>query len=364
MDIYRLDPTTYDSPTLVEGFTSKIWTERYVTPGEFQFQTPKIEEMMAALPIDCLISLRDTEEVMMVDTHLIEEDEDGFDALTVKGVSVDGFFNDRVSSYDFSSTVRPTPDPGGSYAQPQTIIVQLLHYAGVGSTPPAWPALHSGDILPNVSVVDGITTLPGVIYSDGSGNTQERILKLLGQYGWGIRQIRPSSPGNDMVVEIYEGSDLTATVNFHVDRGDVTSPSYLISKRNYKTVAYVYAPIGARAVWLPGTSAFTTGFARRVLYVRADDLTEVPAGGATADSMLDQRGRDELQKYNQTFWFDGEISNLSEYKYKVDYNLGDLVTMRGNYGVSKVMRVNEFIRTEDAKGEESGYPTLVLPDGV
>lgn len=51
------------------------------------------------------------------------------------------------------------------------------------------------------------------------------------------------------------------------------------------------------------------------------------------------------------------VSNKSKYKYGVDYNIGDVVTVNGKYGISKQMRVVEHALTLDENGITS-IPTL------
>jgi hypothetical protein len=48
------------------------------------------------------------------------------------------------------------------------------------------------------------------------------------------------------------------------------------------------------------------------------------------------------------------------YQYRRDYNIGDLVSIDGNFGQTAVMRVIEYAEIEDENGN-SGHPTLALP---
>jgi len=85
------------------------------------------------------------------------------------------------------------------------------------------------------------------------------------------------------------------------------------------------------------------------------DTTETP----WLNAMLVQRGRDELAKNRQVQAFDGELPVDSPYIYEVDYQLGDLVEMRNNDGVTNQMRVTEQIFVSDGQGERT-YPTLTI----
>jgi hypothetical protein len=56
-----------------------------------------------------------------------------------------------------------------------------------------------------------------------------------------------------------------------------------------------------------------------------------------------------------------DASDITRYEYRKDYNVGDLVSLDGNFGQIAVMRVMEYVEIEDENGE-SGHPTLALPD--
>lgn len=75
--------------------------------------------------------------------------------------------------------------------------------------------------------------------------------------------------------------------------------------------------------------------------------------------LLQQRGRDELAKNRAVQAFDGELPSNSPYPYEISYQLGDLIEMRNDDGITNQMRVTEQIFVSDAQGERS-YPTLAI----
>lgn len=87
--------------------------------------------------------------------------------------------------------------------------------------------------------------------------------------------------------------------------------------------------------------------------------TNVPA----IDAALEQRGQEELTKYKPIKAMDGELPTNAKYRYGIDYELGDLVEMRNDDGLTNRMRVTEQIFVDDAQGERS-YPTLALDEFI
>ncbi len=95
MDILRVSRTDFVPNMLIEHCSSKIWTERYQDPGEFELRTSQISQIRKLLPTMSLVSHRETDEVMMVETHSIGRDSAGYPELTVKGRSLDAFGEHR-----------------------------------------------------------------------------------------------------------------------------------------------------------------------------------------------------------------------------------------------------------------------------
>ena len=60
-------------------------------------------------------------------------------------------------------------------------------------------------------------------------------------------------------------------------------------------------------------------------------------------------GKEQLAERATTTSFEGEI-DPTMYRYKVDYNLGDIVTVRNEYGISANARIIEVAETWDSEG--------------
>jgi hypothetical protein len=126
--------------------------------------------------------------------------------------------------------------------------------------------------------------------------------------------------------------------------------SYLFSKKNSANVAYF---VGASAVGkMNEGDSVPTGFDRRVTLVDASQAGAIPQDALQAQVSM------SLAEAHVTAMFDGSINqDISPYIYGVDYNLGDIVRIAGDYGLDQKARVTEYIRSEDNTGVKS-YPTL------
>ena len=61
-------------------------------------------------------------------------------------------------------------------------------------------------------------------------------------------------------------------------------------------------------------------------------------------------GDEKLSEYGTTTTFTGSIEPNVTYIYGTDYNLGDLVTVRNEFGISQAARIMEVVQAWDEQG--------------
>lgn len=328
---------------LIEGWNSLIWTERYSIAGEFELKTARIKETRALLPKRTLLGIRESNHVMIVESHSIE---DGF--LTVKGRTFETFLENRV--------IHAGGDLYSITMSPAMAIADIIYRSIVAS------ASFTQEELPGFDVQSLDDTLPDETFQFKFEEMYAWILKTLQKNHLGLRTVKPTHHTSPMMLEVYNGLDKTDVV-LSSSADHLKGEKYLFTDFGYKDTAYVRTATGVYAVrsplWSPGVGPIPRpgtggGFDWRVLPVDAMDLS-----GSGAD--VTQRGLTELAKFNQKNLFDAELTPFTPYKYGVDYGLGDYISVVADYGVSETMVVSEYIRIQDAEGEKS-YPTLTLLD--
>ena len=392
MDVIRLDDA-YLGDSLVEGYTSMIWTERLLENGEFELKTAEVEATKNLLPEGAHISLLDSYEVMTVETHEISVDSAGNPELTVTGRSFETFLENRVAL--------PT-----TYQQPWAAIKpytlselvsfilwnNLVNATGQDPSRTAWTQDDRTE-LPHVIVTDSTTiTQPSAERWLKEGEMYSQLREFLGLGGLGVRNIRPyhsianavsfdtsatSYRGDvlhmldmdvqDLRLDVYNGLDrrYTQSVNepviFHYDSGHIDNPKYLFSSKELKTMATVSMDTGPVNVYpetgLTPPSVIPEGLDRRILFMDGGSQGTMDPADFLASNV--QKALIELSKHNRQFLFDGAISAVSPYKYGQEYALGDQVSLIAQYGFESSMIVVEYVRTEDHEGDR-GYPTLIL----
>lgn len=360
MDLITLN-SNHQADKLIEGYDSLIWTERFNTIGDFEIQTGDINKFLTLLPEGLPISLRESNQVMVVETHRIVRKKNTGAKLIIKGRSFESILDRRVAVKSMTT--------GGEWVVNAKIPSDVAHY--IIAQICVNGILDAGDIFPSAQVqfptpADYLTsTGPTRAFTVPRGNLLDAVINLLHTEAkfdasttpdtpavvpHGIRAIRPSSSGTAVAIEIYTGTDRTATVYFDATRDLLDDGEYLFSKVGSATDAYILG--NGASIKMSKTSTAKTGLDRRVILV---DGTQAPGTGTDA---LKAHGETSLAEARETAMFDGSINqDVSPYAYGVDYNLGDIVKLVGDYGLVENARVTEYIRSEDATGFKS-YPTL------
>lgn len=409
MDVLRINRTSFQPMDLVEGFSSIIWTERYNVPGDFEFRTPDIDRVRGALPLECLVSLRETTEVAMVETHEIEKDDDGEDVLVVRGRTLDFFIEHRVVTSEWRWYNKPWR-MHRNYTIAQTVEVILWNFFVNNSDAPVlglgqndyW--IYSGDYyrIKN-SVVTDTTPSPEPGESRRrwlrDGPIDDKFWTYLIRGDLGFRTWRPPSRGgrvwvaagrgnpnigiwhkepwediNDLRWDIYNGLDRTVdqldnpNVIFTYDQGHLSDAKYLFNRKDHKDLISVASDAGGQNEFY-SNDIQPTGFDMRQMFYDIGPTPEYPPDATQAErdawwdfiEDIQDTAMVQLQKQNRgRFILSTGISPTAPYVYGVDYNLGDKVTVKAEYGGQRTMVVTEYTRTQDAEGER-GFPGFIYP---
>lgn len=412
MDVFRLDHTgsdpTYHPDIIIPNWDSCIWTERFNTPGEIELKSSDIRAIKRLLPRGSLVSLLDSDEVMMIETHTLGVNEMGVPDITLKGRSVTHFTEHRhvEGPYNKKRTMVKKYSPAEA-----AIVLLWNHLVNATGTDVTWADPYSQrvtDSIPNVRIAE---TVRAPLETDRrrwrlkQGQLYPQLRNILVRGDLGLRTIRPGRGGpakkitrvdwvgagkgnliSDGLVtnspyllfDVYDGKDRThlngvePEVIFHYDSGDIDEPQYLWSIEKYKTAMEVMSSKGGSDVFRTNADSSLSGWDRRVASYDAGEPDEFKVKNEWTqqetetkrqqhideflEDIADEAFR-ELKKARRTAVFSGSISPDSDYRYGPDYKLGDLVTFRGDYDMTETMIVSEYVRAADKEGEKS-FPGL------
>lgn len=355
----------------ITGYRTATWVERWQTPGEFKIEAPLSSGLRTLLPVDSVIGKVQSLDLMIVENVEITEDPEDEPQITISGRSYTSFMERRTSGFstvDFDGmpykTLRNTQTHfsvavGDLYNRLWYLIRACLD-----------TSLDANNDISSLNIVDNVP-----IATDGTPYTNwpaDNLLKLvneqLASWGIGIRTYRRNMFPNGGVnsddlntqIALYIGEDKTATVKFIPQTGDIESANYLFTNRNHWTGVMVKGRW--YSVMVPGDE---TGFERRTTIIDGSDIdndfdtapSEVSSDYATLVQKMVLRGQDFLARSKQILLVSANISENNRYRFRTDYDIGDIVTLDTPYGEALTMRVTEFAEVEDENGE-TGYPTL------
>lgn len=391
MDVVLLETESYYPTDLVERYRSMIWTERFNGSGDFQLTTSDKDYTRQLIPEGSLIGLMDSLQVMQVQNH----DLDAEGNLVVRGESVDSFFKHRALPAGYGILPENAPYYTQGVLPPYMVALMLMWNSVVDNTPilldvnPAHTPVNgsSKDLLPHIHVwtdLDPFDTFLGErIYGFSPSNVHTEVWKILNEVQLGLKTIRPQrdilngprytfSSGGGFVgsatatdehlrFEVYKGLDRTignddalAPITFSYAAGHFVDPANLWAIKN--NIAYVLSNVGGGQQVAPAGGTEPEGWERRVQMVDSG-ITDATYASENAY----WKGVQELLEQGPSHLFEAQVAQTNPYIYGTDYGLGDLIQIVGDTGEQDVMRVTEYIRTQDQEGER-GFPTLVRPD--
>lgn len=359
MDVFKLNSTFYPVDTVKLNLDSDtlIWTERYQQNGEFQIVVKDDIRILTALPVGSLISHTETLQVMIVEDHAIKRNSDKTLEVAVTGRSFEAFTENRVTwgtrvgLYDATtgaSNIQVITD------EAEDAIVTLLTAAFVAPTTPA-----TEDAVANLTVHKTIRVMdPVFAHTIPRGLVSSAIEGLMKLSQSGLKSIRPNGALTTLDLMVHDGVDRTTTVIFRAADDDLENAEYFWSIRGYKNYAQVATHITARQHRHRDIPAPLLGLERRYMYVEANDL-EGTYSPPTASDEIAARGQSELDANRQVTLIGATIAITAKPKFKIHYDIGDLVTVNGEFSTSSIFQVTEHILTMDNDGIR-GYPTLSI----
>lgn len=350
MDIIRLkdprvDPSYLpDEDPIISGYTSAVWAERDLLPGDFEIKTYNIAGGLSDLPEGSFISHLETQEVMKVETHSISMVGEGNDAvpqLTIKGRSPQTIFDDRnvITQYQQKRKMRRKYTPASAAAVLMWNAVNNSSGRDVtrGDNNPKtklekndYP-YNTSDILPNVAITLSVANEGSVrnIWLE-SGTLGPQLSKILEDAGLGIRVMRPlpMNPGTVVNVrtalaergeiatstfqritqlrfEVFKGVDRSNAVVFDARTGDLEKMEYLWSSQDHKTyIDPLSGLISFGSVYRTGDYA-KTGWDRKGMTIDVGN-PELPDEPEKPDPLRKNATKAQKNKYDDDLdkWID------------------------------------------------------------
>lgn len=318
---------------VIDEYTSLIWCKRYNDVGALDLQIEATKETLEIFRKGNYITRDDDDAVFRIEALELDTSADDGDSLIVGAYDCKKILSQRIiwHQINFSGTVE-------NYMR--RIIQENLINPPLGMRR-----------ISNFALKDARGFGETIIAQSQFDNVGEKIIELCkaNRYGW-----RVTLEDRKFYFDIYKGVDRSADqkevprVVFSPDYDNLLSSKYHVDESEYKNAALVggEGEGAARKTRAVGDAA---GLDRREMFVDSNVSSE--SGGDLVDyyEALIANGKEELAKNATVTTFEGDIDPQS-YKYKKDYNLGDIVTIENEYGIKVNARIVEIAETWDNTG--------------
>lgn len=367
MEFMVLDKN-YDGIAMIDTFTSAIWTVRYDEAGDFEIYTPVRLDYIQAMQIGNYLWNRDSDRLMVIETVEIETDAEEGPQLIVTGRSLESILDRRIvtSSQNFSGNL-------------QSVLFAIIQNEVISSGGtrriPGFSLKTSSD--------SRITSISISELSIRGENVYDVVCSLCqaNKVGW---RILPKGAGG-FEFELYVGVDrsyaqsVNPYVTFSPSFENLLNSNYIKSFKSYKNSIYAVGTYQKEVIlqnkykddngewvveeqttyeeaevvtWQYSETATPSGLARREMFIDNGGINDGEQGGeyATWNAVNKEKAIAELGEYQTTTAFEGELEATRQYIYREDFNIGDIVQVENEFGITGTVYISEIVFSQDANG--------------
>lgn len=367
MEFMVLDKN-YDGIAMIDTFTSAIWTVRYDEAGDFEIYTPVRLDYIQAMQIGNYLWNRDSDRLMVIETVEIETDAEEGPQLIITGRSLESILDRRIvtSSQNFSGNLQSV-----LFAIIQNEVIS----SGATRRIPGFSLKTSSD--------SRITSISISELSIRGENVYDVVCSLCqaNKVGW---RILPKGAGG-FEFELYVGVDrsyaqsVNPYVTFSPSFENLLNSNYIKSFKSYKNSIYAVGTYQKEVIlqnkykddngewvveeqttyeeaevvtWQYSDTATPSGLARREMFIDNGGVNDGEQGGeyATWNAVNKEKAIAELGEHQTTTAFEGELEATRQYIYGEDFNIGDIVQVENEFGITGTVYISEIVFSQDANG--------------
>lgn len=320
LNIYNKD---YERIGYIESYSYLSWVRNYSSTGEFELKCAP--ENLPLLSLGNIVAKKRDSEAGIIESIFIESVEK--EIITIRGRFLTSLLERRIVWY----TESLKGDIGAC-------VGQLINNQAINPI----DEKRKIEKIAYEEIAVGKNLEGQVSYK----NLLETISSICSEAGVGFKG---SLTGNGILYSLYLGRDLPFV--FSREFENLLSQNYTDSIKDYANLVKV-AGEGEGLDRQVITIGNSEGLERSEIFVDARDLA--PGEYENEEDYLkalEQRGHEKLYEKRKRESFDAVANTNSNLTYRVDYDLGDIVTVKSNLlNLSKRLRISEIIETYDENG--------------
>ena len=361
MELYILN-TDFKVLGIIDNYECLVWQRNYYKPSSFSMQIiPNFEQFELLKKGNILLKIDDTKEAMYIDHRELEENDEGVEVLVVSGHSLSQWLDRRITLYKELEKDKA-----------ETVIKNYVSRHCINP-------IEANRKIDNL--VLGINNNLGqeIDYSSHYKPLLEEIetISITNELGY---KIDLDLANKQYVFEVYQGLDRTINQDinsraiFSTEFENVSNQKYVDSDTNYRNMALVAGAGEDLDRKTLSLGADNKGLDRYELFVDARDISDTKQSGDNEISipldeynkLLEARGKENLSEFTKVQSFDCVISNTNNLIYKIDYDLGDKISIiNKKWGLMLNERIVSITETYDGEGLNieveigNNIPTLI-----
>ncbi len=353
MEVYILNKN-FETVSLVDSYTSLIWTDRFYKAGDFELYLPSSKENNDRFIPGYYLWDKDTDHMMIIEDLKTTSDIDSGNNFVVTGRSLESILERRIvwNKIDF-------PTNSALQASVKSLINSNIISASDQKRRILNSSGNNGFIFED-STDSAITTLTfeaqynrESLYDIITGLCEEK------KIGFKITL----NSNNQFVFKFYVGTDRSYSqdnntfIVFSPNFENIINSEYNEITSEYRNVALVVGNGSDSNEITAETGDLTcSGLDRREICLNPKNTDDTNA------EKLKQKGAEELARdYKIKRTFEGEVETSRIFIYGQDYFMGDILEFEDEYGRHSRTRVIEFIRSQDDNGYKA-YPSFEVVD--
>ena len=361
MELYVLD-TDFRVLGVVDNYECLVWQRNYYKPSSFSMQIiPTFEQFELLKKGNILLKNDNTKEAMYIDHRELEENEEGVEILVVSGYSLTQWLDRRITLYK-------EVEEGNA----ETVIRNYVDR-------------HCINPVETNRKIDNII--------QGINNNLGDIINFSSHYKQLLDEIETISKANELgckidldlndkqyIFEVYKGLDRTVNQDtnskaiFSAEFENISNQKYIDSDNNYRNMVLVAGAGEDAERKIISLGIENKGLDRYELFVDARDISDTKQQGENEVSipieeynkLLEVRGNEKLYECTKVETFDCTLTNVNSLAYRVDFDLGDKVSIiNKKWGLMLNERIISITETYDSEGLNidieigNNIPTLI-----
>ena len=320
---------------IIDSYQSLMWCKRYNEIGAIDLKVAATPESLSILKEGNYIARDDDESVFRIEAIEIDTGDDDNNYMIIGGVEIKKILQQRVV-YDiekYNTTV-------------ENVMRGLVNNNFINPINPS-RKINNFYLKEPRGFGDAITTQ--ITYD----NVGEKIESLCKTYNYGYKV---TLENGGLYFDIYRGVDRSANqsvvphVIFSSEYDNLFSSKYKSDTSEFKNVALVGGE-GEGSERKKTEIGDSNGLERFEIFVDASGVSS--DSGEVSDEdyilLLKEQGKEALYETIVTTSFEATV-DTSFYKYKIDFDLGDIITISNEFGITANARISEIIETWDDNG--------------